>query len=119
MLPHLPALRQGKAYTSLDQIEVKDCRTGAPLARVSQVNAGIIRRDLAKIGEAWSALKKISCNKLVEMCREAAGHFLNAKLPLGDQSHTQSPEEYVKPSLPRAVCRTLWCAGTAKRLRPP
>ena len=27
-LPHLPALRRGKAYESLDKVEVKDFRTG-------------------------------------------------------------------------------------------
>jgi len=52
MFPHLPALRRGKAYASLDQGQVKDCRTGQPLARISQVNAGIIRKDLARSGEA-------------------------------------------------------------------
>ena len=60
MLPHLPALRRGKAYASLDQAEVKDCRTGKALARISQVNAGIIRKDLARIGESRAALKQFS-----------------------------------------------------------
>jgi hypothetical protein len=110
MLPHLPALRLGKPYSSLDQVEVKDCRTGAPLAHVSHVNAGIIHRDLAKITEARSALKDISCDQLVEMCREAAGHFLNGQLLLGDQGHTQTPDEYVETlsatsGLPHAMVR--------------
>ena len=52
LLPHLPALRLGKPYTSLDQAEVKNCRTGQPLARLSLVNAGVIRRDVARLGEA-------------------------------------------------------------------
>ena len=51
-LPHLPALRRGKPYASLEQADVKDCRTGEPLARLSQVNAGIIRKDLARVSEA-------------------------------------------------------------------
>ena len=57
-LPHLPALRRGKAYASLDQADIKDCRTGQPLARISQVNAGIVRKDFARIGESRAALKK-------------------------------------------------------------
>src|SRR5262249_51625886 len=95
-LPHLPALRRGKAYASLDRAEVKDCRTGEVLAHISQVNAGIIRKDLARIGESRAALKQLSCERLVGICGEAARLFLNEALPLGDQGHTQSPDEYVQ-----------------------
>ena len=41
---HIPALRRGRPYESLDQAVVADYRTGTTLATVSQVNAGIIRR---------------------------------------------------------------------------
>ncbi len=95
-LPHLPALRRGKPYASLDQVEVKDCRAGAPLARMSQVNPGIIRKDLAKISEARVELKEIPSAKLIEICRRAAEMFLHETLPLGDQGHTQSPEQYLQ-----------------------
>ena len=95
-LPHLPALRRGKPYASLDQVTVNDCRTGAPLARLSQVNAGIIRKDLARIGESRAALKQLSCERLLQICGQAADLFLKATLPLGDQGHTQSPEQYVE-----------------------
>ena len=47
-LPHLPALRLGRAYESLDKADVLNHRTGEPMAAVSQVNAGIIRRDLVR-----------------------------------------------------------------------
>ena len=95
-LPHLPALRRGKPYASLDQVTVNDCRTGEALARLSQVNAGVIRKDLARISEARSALKQLSCDRLLEICRQAAGLFLNETLPLGDQGHTQTPQQYVE-----------------------
>jgi len=94
-LPHLPALRRGKPYASLDHIEVRDCRTGEPLARISQINAGIIRKDFARVGEARGALKKLSCEELVAICGKAAELFLDATLPLGDQGHSQSPEQYL------------------------
>lgn len=95
-LPHLPALRKGKPYESLDQIEVKDHRTGEVLATVSQVNSGIIRRDLARIGEAREALKKLTCEQLIELSAKAGDLFLNATLPLGDKGHTQSPQQYIE-----------------------
>jgi hypothetical protein len=96
VLPHIPALRRGKPYASLDQADVKDCRTGEALARISQVNAGIVRKDLAKIGESRDALKQLSCEKLIAICGEAARLFIAETLPLGDQGHTQSPEQYVE-----------------------
>ena len=95
-LPHLPVLRRGKPYASLDQVRVNDCRTGEPLARLSQVNAGIIRKDLARISESRSSLKQLSCDRLLDICRQAAGLFLDGTLPLGDQGHTQTPQQYVK-----------------------
>ena len=95
-LPHLPALRRGRPYASLDQVTVNDCRTGEALARLSQVNAGLIRKDLSRIGESRSALKQLSCDRLLEICGKAAGLFLKETLPLSDQGHTQTPQQYVE-----------------------
>lgn len=95
-IPHIPALRRGKAYESLDQVEVKDFRTGKVQATVSQVNAGIVRKDLARVGDAQVALKKFSVAQLIEICVKAGEQFINGTLPLGDQGHTQSPQQYVE-----------------------
>src|SRR5690348_5697250 len=94
MFPHLPALRRGKPYASLDRLELNDCRTGEVLARISQVNAGIIRKDLARIEDARAALQQFSCEQLLQVCGKAAELFLHEALPLGDHGHVQSPEEY-------------------------
>jgi acyl-CoA reductase-like NAD-dependent aldehyde dehydrogenase len=95
-LPHLPALRRGKPYESLDTIDVVNHRTGEPMARVSQVNAGIIRKDLGRIGEARAALKRFTVEQLIEISAKAGEHFLHGELPLGDQGHVQSAEDYVR-----------------------
>lgn len=95
-LPHIPALRRGKPYESLDTVEVKDFRTGEVKARVSQVNAGIVRKDLTRVGEAQAALKKFSVAQLIEICARAGEQFLNGTLPLGDKGHTQSPQQYIE-----------------------
>jgi acyl-CoA reductase-like NAD-dependent aldehyde dehydrogenase len=95
-LPHLPVLRKGTPYESLDKIEVKDHRTGEVLATVSQVNAGIIRKDISRIGDARAALKKFTCEQLIEICKKAGDLFLNATLPFGDKGHTQSPQQYIE-----------------------
>ncbi len=95
-VPHIPALRRGQVYASLDRVEVKNCRSGQPLAVISQVNAGIVRKDLARISEAGAALKELSCERLIEICRRAAEFFLNESLPLGDQGHSQTAREYTE-----------------------
>lgn len=95
-LPHLPALRRGKPYESLDQANVADHRQGAPLATLSQVNAGIIRKDLQRIGESRAALRKLSVAQLLEICERTGDLFLNGILPLGSKGHTQSPQQYIE-----------------------
>ncbi len=95
-LPHLPALRRGKPYESLESVEVVNHRTGVPLARVSQVNAGIIRKDLARIGDARAALKKFSVEELLSIASKAGALFLAGDLPLGDKGHVQSAADYVR-----------------------
>ena len=94
-LPHIPALRLGRAYSSLDVVPVKDHRTGEPLAQVSQVNAGIVRRDARRAGEAREALAEYSCARLVDICAKAAELFMAATLPLGDDT-TQTPQQYIE-----------------------
>lgn len=96
LLPHLPAIRRGKNYESLDQNQIVDHRTGQPLVTISQVNAGIIRKDLAKISESRKALKKFSTGQMIEICAKAGEFFLNGTLPLGDKGHTQSAQEYIE-----------------------
>ena len=96
VLPHIPALRRGRAYESLDKIEVKDHRTGEVKATVSQVNAGIVRKDLQRVTESRAALKKFSTERLIEICAKAGELFLNGALSLGDKGHAQSAQDYVE-----------------------
>jgi len=95
-LPHIPALRLGRPYESLEQAQLSDYRTGAALASVSQVNAGIIRKDLARVAESRAALKKITTAQLIEISARAGELFLNGDLPLGDKGHVQSAREYAE-----------------------
>lgn len=94
-VPHLPALRLGRAYESLEPLEVKDPRSGELKARVSLVNGGIVKRDLARLAAARAALKRFTVAELIERSAKAGDLFLNGTLPLGDQGHTQSADDYV------------------------
>lgn len=95
-LPHIPVLRMGRVYESLDTTEVRDHRTGEVLALVSTVNAGVLRRDFARLAASRAALKRFTVAELVAMSAKAGDLFLNGTLPLGDRGHTQSPEAYVQ-----------------------
>jgi acyl-CoA reductase-like NAD-dependent aldehyde dehydrogenase len=95
-LPHIPVLRRGKLYESLDKTNVASHRTGEVLATVSQVNAGIIRKDLAKIADSRAALRRFTVSQLIDLCAKAGNEFLNAALPLGDKGHAQTPQQYIE-----------------------
>src|SRR3954465_3154797 len=95
-LAHIPVLRRGKAYESLDKAQIVDHRTGTTLTSISQVNAGIIRKDLGRVSESRAWLKKFSTEQLFDICATAGEHFLNGTVPLGDKGHTQSAEDYIR-----------------------
>jgi acyl-CoA reductase-like NAD-dependent aldehyde dehydrogenase len=95
-LPHLPALRRGRPYESLDKINVLNHRTGEAIAQVSTINAGIIRKDLSRIEESRAALKKFTVAQLIEISAKAGELFLKGTLPLGDKGHAQSADDYVR-----------------------
>ena len=103
-LPHVPILRRGQAYESLDRKTVVDHRTGEPVAQIDQANAGLIRRDAKKSAH----LLEPRVEDLVAMCVKAADIFLHETLPLGPTS--QSPEQYIEvlsatSGLPHALVR--------------
>ncbi|HXG46359.1 MAG TPA: aldehyde dehydrogenase family protein [Methylomirabilota bacterium] len=95
-LPHLPVLRRGRPYESLDRIHIINHRTGETIAEVSTVNAGIVRKDLQRIAESRAALKRFSVEQLIGLCARAGTEFLEGTLPLGDRGHTQTPQQYVE-----------------------
>ncbi|HEY0551109.1 MAG TPA: aldehyde dehydrogenase family protein [Verrucomicrobiae bacterium] len=95
-LPHIPALRRGRSYESLDKIDVVNHRTGEKIAQVSTINAGIIRKDLSRIAESRAALKKFTVAQLIGISAKAGELFLSGALPLGDKGHTQSADDYVR-----------------------
>jgi acyl-CoA reductase-like NAD-dependent aldehyde dehydrogenase len=108
-VPHIPVLRLGKPYESLDKAQIANVRTGEPVAQISQANAAMIRRDIRRIDEARAALRAIPSADLCRMFGEAGALFMGGDLPLGD-GETQSAEEYVEAlsatsGLPYSLCR--------------
>jgi hypothetical protein len=94
---HLPILRWGVPYRSVNQVVTPHFRTREPFVSMSQANIGLIRRDLLKQAEARALLRKIPVADLVTMAGRAADHFLNDTLPLDPKSGTmQTAQQYVE-----------------------
>ncbi len=93
---HLPLLRAGRPYRSLESVELRHVQTGEPVARISQANRGLIARDFAGRGERRRALADLTAHELLGICRRAAELFAEAALlvdPLDGVRHT--PDQYV------------------------
>ncbi len=94
-VPHIPVLRQGVAYTSLDQSELVGIGSDEPLARISQCNAGLIKRDLRRQDQAAAKLRALSSEQLLDICKRAGDLFLHGELPLNGEGDTQTREQYI------------------------
>ena len=92
---HLPILRQGVPYKSLDVVRVVHHRTREPLVEISLANPGLIRRDLRpeRLADARERLSRLTVAQLLDICRRAADHFLEDTLPVGEAE--QTPHDYV------------------------
>ena len=105
---HIPILRAGMPYRSLDVARLCHVGSGEPVALVSQANRGLVARDLASAAANQRALADLSAARLLGICREAARLFMEADLPVDEEA--QGPEDYVRQTsattgLPEALCR--------------
>ena len=105
---HLPVVRWGAPYTSMEVDEVVHFSTGEPMARVSRANGGLVQRDARKAAQARQALRQIPIDDLIDRVRRAGELYMDATLPMGDGS--QSAEEFVRAQsastgLPEKMCR--------------
>ena len=91
---HIPAIRQGNSYKSLEKSTLVHHATGDPLAEVSQITGSMVVRDLAKLENARRELHAIPMSDLIERVKLAGKLFGSAELPVGDTS--QSFEEYLQ-----------------------
>jgi hypothetical protein len=94
---HLPLIRRGVPYRSVETARVPHHRTRETIALLSQANAGLIRRDLLTQGEARAELAAVATRDLLAVASRAARHFMEDDLPLDPiDGTTQSPQQYVE-----------------------
>lgn len=107
---HIPILRFGEPYQSMDTLELGAKSSDITELEVSVANPGMIRRDLLSIEKAKAALNAIPTSKLIEFAEKAAPIYLNDELALGIDGEKQSPQDYVVAlskltGLPHSLCR--------------
>ncbi|MGH9868965.1 MAG: aldehyde dehydrogenase family protein [Candidatus Polarisedimenticolia bacterium] len=108
-LGHVPILRAGRPYRSLERVVLRDVRNGEPVAEVSQANRGLIARDLAGMDARAQSLREMTAADLGAISARAADLYARAELPLDDGT-TQSPDQYLAQlsattGMPLALCR--------------
>ncbi len=109
---HIPALRLGQPYESIAKTEILHHATGQPVALVSQVNSGIIGRDINRLAD--DVLEGFSVAELMEMSRHAAELFMTASLPLGDTK--QSFDDYVNQLSATTGMPITYCRHNASKI---
>jgi len=105
---HLPVLRWGEPYTSMEVDEVVHFSTGEPIAKVSRANGGLIQRDARKAQRARDLLREIPIDDLIACVGRAGELYMNGTLPMGDG--TQTADEFAhaqsaSTGLPERMCR--------------
>jgi Aldehyde dehydrogenase family len=93
-LPHIPVLRMGMPYQSLDIATINGVASGTPVVRISQANSGLIKKDLLAISRSSTALRRMRAKDRVAAIKRAGEIFLNDSLPVGDTGQMQSPQDY-------------------------
>ena len=89
---HIPVLRLGEEYHSLDTVELESAAGNAVYTHTA--NPGLIRRDILNLEKSKAALEALPAETLADYCEAAAELFLHEELPVGNS--TQSPQQYIE-----------------------
>src|SRR5437762_2012685 len=105
---HIPVLRWGEPYKSLETDKVVHFITGEVLAEVGRANAAMVERDMRYAQRARDVLREIPIKDLLQMMKKAGELYAKAELPLGDG--TQTPEQFARmqsatTGLPEHMCK--------------
>src|SRR5437762_939305 len=105
---HIPVLRWGEPYKSLETDKVVHFITGEVLAEVGRANAAMVERDMRYAQRARDVLREIPIKDLLQMMKKAGELYAKAELPLGDG--TQTPDQFARmqsatTGLPEHMCK--------------
>src|SRR5213595_2185723 len=105
---HIPVLRWGEPYKSLEADKVVHFATGEVLCDVGRANAALVERDMRFAKRARDVLREIPIADLLQMMKKAGELYAKAELPLGNG--TQTADQFVRmqsatTGLPEHMCR--------------
>ncbi|MCB1124846.1 MAG: aldehyde dehydrogenase [Verrucomicrobiae bacterium] len=110
---HIPILRGGEPYTSVETTTLVHHATSEIVAEVSQANSGMVRRDILHMDDR--VLERFSVRELMAMSRKAADLFVHADLPLGDG--VQSFDDYIAELSATTGMPVGYCRRNAEKIR--
>jgi hypothetical protein len=111
---HIPALRLGKPYNSLQKAQLVHHVTGEPVAEVSQVTGSMIARDLSRGPTSRHELAAIPMRDLIGMYKKAGVYFLTDTLPCGDTQ--QSFDDYLHCLSATTGSPLVFCRRNAEKV---
>src|SRR6267154_333783 len=105
---HIPVLRWGEPYKSLENDKVVHFISGEVLAEVGRANPAMVERDMRFAQRARDMLREIPIPDLLQMMKKAGELYAKAELPLGDG--TQTPDQFARmqsatTGLPEHMCK--------------
>jgi acyl-CoA reductase-like NAD-dependent aldehyde dehydrogenase len=110
---HIPIIRSGKPYQSVETVQIVHHATGQPVATVSQANSGMIPRDVGKMAD--NVLEQFTIAELFAMCRKAADLFTTAELPIGEDGQTF--DDYIHQLSATTGMPITYCRNNADKIR--
>lgn len=109
---HIPLIRLGEPYESVDHATLAHHAGNEIVASVSQANSGLIARDIQRMSPA--SLQGIPVRELLAICRRAARRFITGDLPAGDQP--QSFDEYITSLSATTGMPITYCRANAEKI---
>ncbi|HWL93588.1 MAG TPA: aldehyde dehydrogenase family protein [Phycisphaerae bacterium] len=109
---HIPILRHGQPYESVEKIDLVHHATGAVIGHISQANSGMISRDIGRMNE--HVLDALTVADLMDMSRKAGELFLAATLPCGNEQ--QSFAEYIRQLSATTGMPISYCNANANKI---
>jgi len=110
---HIPILRHGKPYESIDTFDIVHHATGEAVANVSLANAGMLARDIHRMQD--DVLESFTVAELMAMCKKAADLYMTATLPIGDVSQTF--DQYIDCLSATTGMPVSYCRVNAEKIR--
>jgi acyl-CoA reductase-like NAD-dependent aldehyde dehydrogenase len=105
---HIPVLRWGEPYQSMEIDPVVHFATGEVMCEVSRANAGLVERDMRHAPRAREVLREIPIAELLKMMKKAGELYSSAELPLGDGTQTAAQFARMQSAttgLPEHMCQ--------------